>query len=316
MANSAAHPDFQIVPSDNARRIAQFKRAEIISLYEKSLPVPPEMANEFYDFDLWECEQSKLVYALPAAPGTSRFYEWITKEDQYYPTIRVEWPIIGDEIANLSPDQHVLDIGSGAGNLLDYLRTRTKASLHGLDATPTSVEICRSKGHTAHLGMLSDLIANEENHGKFSAVIMTHLLEHVPRPIELVSEALVLLKRDGGKLFISTPHSPTLYEASGYHGKNLPPHHLTRWRASSYEHLAKRFGLKVELRSLVTMSPLRPYVDHFAFALDLPRFGRKRLLLEGIKHPIQLAKSLYAVWTRDRANGKTIGSDILGIFKY
>ncbi len=303
------------MPAEGARRIAHFKRDEIIPLYEESLPVPQDMRNEFCDFELWECEQSKLIYAMPAIPGSGRFYEWITKEEGYYPTARREWAIIADEVSKLGPDAHVIDIGCGAGNLLDYLRTCTKATLHGLDATPTSVEICRSKGHTAHLGLLSDLIADKANHGKFSAVIMTHLLEHVPKPIELVAEASVLLKKDGGKLFISTPHSPTLYEGSGYHGKNLPPHHLTRWRAPAYVELAKRFGMQVDIRSLVTGSTLGALADHFASALKL-KVGRKKLPMEAVKHPVQLVRSLYAIATRDRANGKIIGDDILGIFSF
>src|SRR4051794_23603776 len=98
MRDSIAHPDFQIVPFERARRIARFKRAEIIALYEESQSVPREMVNEFYDFELWECEQSKLVYASPATPGSSRFYEWITKSERYYPTIREEWHLIGDHI--------------------------------------------------------------------------------------------------------------------------------------------------------------------------------------------------------------------------
>lgn len=303
------------MPAEGARRIAQFKRDEIIALYEESLPVQEDMRSEFFDFDLWECEQSKLIYAMPGTPGSGRFYEWITREEGYYPTARREWSIIAEEVAHLGPDDHVLDIGCGAGNLLDFLRTRTKATLHGLDATPTSVEICRSKGHTAHLGLLADLIADKQNHGKFSAVIMTHLLEHVPKPIELVSEAVIMLKRDGGKLFISTPHSPTLYESSGYHGKNLPPHHVTRWRAPTYIELAKRFGLKVEIKSLVAGSTLGVLADHFAAALKL-KVGRKKLPMEAVKHPVQLLRSLYAISTRDRANGKIIGDDILGIFQF
>lgn len=315
--SSEANPDFQIVPNEAAHRIARFSREEVIAMYEELVEVPEDIKKEFYGFDLWECVTSKLVYAEPAKPGSARFYEWITKEENYYPTARPEWEIIGDAVAGLKPEDHLIDIGSGAGNLLDYLKTRTKASLHGLDATPSSVEICRRKGHHAHLGYLSDLIADKENHGKFSAIIMTHVIEHVPQPVQLMAEALTLLKRDGGRLFISTPHSPTLYEASGYHGKNLAPHHLTRWRVATYQHLAHRFGLKIEFDALAPAGGfLGILAQHFPSALRLANRSKPRLVLEALVHPVQLMQSLYWVSKRERANGKIVGSNVLAIFQY
>jgi 2-polyprenyl-3-methyl-5-hydroxy-6-metoxy-1,4-benzoquinol methylase len=316
MTNTLAHPDYQIVPGEAARLIGHLSQDEVIALYQETLAVTPDVRDEFYAFDIWETEKSKVVYTLPSKPGSNRFYEWVTKEENYYPTARAEWKLIADAIADLGPDQHVLDVGCGAGNLLDYLKTRTKATLHGLDATPSSVEACRAKGHAAHLGYLSDLLEGRENHGKFSAIIMTHVLEHVPKPIDVMSEAVVLLKRSGGKLLVSTPHSPTLYEASGYHGKNLPPHHLTRWRTTGYRCLAERFGLQVELKPLPS-SFVSLVAGHFASSIRVkPKRRRLELILNAVKHPLALLRSIAAVSSRERASGKIIGNDVLGIFMF
>ena len=83
----------------------------------------------------------------------------------------------------LRPQQHgtLLEIGPGMGEFLTFV-TGNAAFEHvqGVDYAPDCVEHCRDQGlDVVHIDDLERWLADHE--GEFSAIVMLHVLEHIPK---------------------------------------------------------------------------------------------------------------------------------------
>jgi len=78
----------------------------------------------------------------------------------------------------------------------------------------------------------------------FDAVTMSHVIEHVPEPIQTLSECARIL-RPGGRLFLWTPnHSSLGCRVFGKHWRGLePPRHLHLFSPRSLKSLLNKAGL-------------------------------------------------------------------------
>jgi ubiquinone/menaquinone biosynthesis C-methylase UbiE len=100
------------------------------------------------------------------------------------------------------PDSKVLDLGCGAGNVLERV---PQGILFGYDLSPSMLEKAR-----ARMGSDTDLRQGDAAHlpyedGMFDRVYCTEVLEHVPDPLEVVREMARVLAPDG-KIVISVPY--------------------------------------------------------------------------------------------------------------
>lgn len=95
----------------------------------------------------------------------------------------------------------VLEVGSGYGDLLIYLKSRGCEVL-GTDLSPAAVASGARHGVEIRLGNLVDLHLPG---GSFDVAVMCHSLEHVPDPnVELAELARLL--RPGGRLHLAVPN--------------------------------------------------------------------------------------------------------------
>ncbi len=100
----------------------------------------------------------------------------------------------------------VLDVGCGGGILAEAL-ARRGAAVTGIDASAAAIAAARR--HAAAAGLAIDYrLATAESFAaeaaaRFDAVVCMELLEHVPRPAEIV-QACGRLVRPGGDLFFAT----------------------------------------------------------------------------------------------------------------
>ena len=93
----------------------------------------------------------------------------------------------------------LLEIGCGSGARLAALRARGW-QVHGQEIDPQAAAVAREHfGLSVHLGPVSDMTGN------FDAVILNHVIEHVPDPVEMLEHCRRLL-RDGGTLVVTTPN--------------------------------------------------------------------------------------------------------------
>lgn len=143
------------------------------------------------------------------------------------------------------PGGQVLEVGCGAGEQLETLRD-SGWSVTGVDFDPDAVRVARARGLEVLEGDLRDLGLPDRS---FDAVVMAHVIEHVPQPVSLLAECGRLL-RPGGKLVCITPNAESLgHRMWGRDWRGLePPRHLAVFTPRALDLAAVRAGL--EVRSL------------------------------------------------------------------
>jgi SAM-dependent methyltransferase len=94
-----------------------------------------------------------------------------------------------------------LDVGCGAGGLLRAAAGRGW-SVVGTEVAPEAVEAGRARGLDVRLGGLGELELQPES---FDVVSAVEVLEHVPHPQALISDAARLV-RPGGGIYFTTPN--------------------------------------------------------------------------------------------------------------
>lgn len=284
-------------------------RATLEGLFGAAMPqsVPAQ------DYALRECDGCGLVFADPMVAGDGAFYGWITAFERYHAGARWEWGVIKDQIRQ-AQSKTMLEIGAGAGRLMDFLGDVAGLSCVGIDVSESSVEAARKNGHDVRVAAFTDLNSVLSADETFDAIVLSHVLEHVSDPRGVMT---TLLKRlnPGGKLMAAIPYSPMSRELTDWDIMNLPPHHLTRWNAQSLEGLARALGCKVQLHAAKAKSPLKRAVQDTCGEVL------------GDKHPANLTRA-WVVLThiglfqrylakhkrRDVVNGQIAGDSVLAVF--
>jgi SAM-dependent methyltransferase len=164
----------------------------------------------------------------------------------------------------------VLDIGCGNGGFLAGI-ARLGLAAEGTEWTAESAR--RASGHpgvTVHVGELGALALPA---GRYDAVTLWHVLEHVRDPAATLAEARRLL-RPGGRLHVSMPNAASWqarrFGADWFHLD--PPRHLCLFGTGNFERLLRRRGFAVEARSTWSLEQ-NPYgiIQSVLNAAGLPR---------------------------------------------
>lgn len=117
----------------------------------------------------------------------------------------------------------ILDLGCGSGDLLHKMHALGWEP-EGIDIDPAAVAVARRTGLGVRIGSLHD---QKFPDACFDAVVMSHVIEHVHHPLELLSEVRRILK-PGRRLVIATPNAASLgHRMLGARWPFLdPPRHL------------------------------------------------------------------------------------------
>jgi len=133
----------------------------------------------------------------------------------------------------------LLEVGCGSGKMLKGMAD-LGWQVEGIDFDPVAVENSRRKGLKVGTGSLEDLQYPEN---WFDAITMSHVIEHVHDPLDLLKECRRILK-PGGRLSLVTPNINSaghrIYGRSWFHLD--PPRHLRIFTAASLETLLQRAG--------------------------------------------------------------------------
>ncbi len=105
------------------------------------------------------------------------------------------------------PNQRVLDIGCGAGNMAHHLAHYGQVT--GVDSNSRPLEVARQRGLQVQEGSADDLPFDD---GTFDLVTLLDVVEHVPNEHGVFSECYRVLRRPdplagkpGGKLMVTVP---------------------------------------------------------------------------------------------------------------
>jgi len=206
-------------------------------------------------------------------PGPHVLYDWLIKRNYWtlrygYPAVAPAWSRWLGALVFFVPnkafylDTHVmflravpggrlLDVGCGNGERIELLRD-LGWTVKGIDLDSRAVAAARGRGLDAEIGELAAMNFPSDS---FDAVLMSHVIEHVPHPADLLAECARILK-PGGRMVILTPNSESFgLDHYGRCWRGLePPRHLQIFSRSALEQLARQAGLRL-MRSRSLLAP-------------------------------------------------------------
>lgn len=144
----------------------------------------------------------------------------------------------------LIPGGRLLDIGCGDGAYLEWMR-KLGWEVEGVEVDPQAADAARRRGLVVHG---KNLQAAGFEDGRFDAVVLTHVLEHVHDPEGLLRECYRVL-RVGGIIRVLVPNIASY----GHHRLRTrwpgldPPRHLYHFTIQSLKKLAVQAGFNVEI---------------------------------------------------------------------
>ena len=146
------------------------------------------------------------------------------------------------------PAGRLLDVGCGAGRLLNRMRKRGW-EVEGTDFDPQATgKVSARYGITAHTGDLAACKLPEES---FDAITMSQAIEHLYDPRLTLAECMRILK-PGGLLIMTTPNinSMAAAEFGPFWRGWEPPRHLHLFSVASLERFVQKAGFEIsEARS-------------------------------------------------------------------
>ncbi|GAB4185170.1 MAG: hypothetical protein Tsb0015_01910 [Simkaniaceae bacterium] len=134
--------------------------------------------------------------------------DWYTRADHPVALLRAEnrirIPWVVSEVSAFFPEKcKILDIGCGAGFLSNAL-AKNGHEVFGIDLSQESLEIAKIYDDTETVAyQKADALALPYENSSFDVVCAMDILEHVPNPELLISEAARVLKK-GGCFFFHT----------------------------------------------------------------------------------------------------------------
>jgi len=173
--------------------------------------------------------------------------------------------------------QRLLDIGCGNGDFLVGAR-EAGWQVSGVEPDPKAADAARQRGVDVTVGTV-DLLAGESD--CFDAITLSHVIEHVHEPKQLLQAVQRLLK-PGGIVYIDTPniqsHGAELFRQN-WRGIETP-RHLVLFNPASLTGLLSATGfrdIKIERRTAVWqgtyLSSLRMAAGHSPYGSEPARLG-------------------------------------------
>jgi len=143
----------------------------------------------------------------------------------------------------IRPGCRVLDIGCGGGDALWFLQ-KWGCDCSGLESTEAGVAATRRRvpGVDARVG---DVYSNDFPDHAFDLILMSHVIEHLPRPAEALERVRRLLKPDGMLcLMLPSIHCLQRHVFGARWFVYHPPRHLVYYTPSALGRLLGRCGFE------------------------------------------------------------------------
>jgi 2-polyprenyl-3-methyl-5-hydroxy-6-metoxy-1,4-benzoquinol methylase len=234
-------------------------------------------AQDYISGDFFQVQRCKLCSLVRTVPGidrgnAERYYphEYYSDAHRFIPPVerllsrrRAYWATRIHR-ANGGRPGRVLDVGCGRGQLLDQLRRRGWEVL-GTELTDDAASFARQ---TLHLDVrVGELLKLDLEQRSFDAVVLWHVLEHVPDPARLIREVGQLVT-PGGLLVLSVPNFGS-FEARLWRGRWFHldvPRHLSHFTVGTLTALlaAEHF----EPQRVLYFSPEYDYFSFIQSALN------------------------------------------------
>lgn len=164
-----------------------------------------------------------------------------------------------------SDAERILDVGCGAGGLLDRLSAIGLRSLAGMDPAPACAAEVTRRGYRGIVGTLDDHPLGSD--ASFNGIVLSHVLEHV-RDVAAALASVRRLLAATGWLYVEVPDAARYGECliAPYQDFNLE--HINHFSAQSLRNLLLVHGWQVaqEGRKTLALGHGRNYPAVYAFA--------------------------------------------------
>jgi ubiquinone/menaquinone biosynthesis C-methylase UbiE len=110
-----------------------------------------------------------------------------------------------DQVAPISKNDVVVDVGCGSGNLTLHSAEKCKLAI-GVDPSQTAIQFCnsiKSNEHSVFIPAAGDALPFPDEYA--DVVMMVEVIEHLDQPMKIISEISRILKK-GGLIFTTTPN--------------------------------------------------------------------------------------------------------------
>lgn len=136
--------------------------------------------------------------------------------------------------------RRVFEFGCGNGNFLSQIKGSTP-EVAGLEYNPAAVLAAREKGLKVYTPEDGPRAFGDH----WDAAFSFHVLEHVADPVAFVQAMADAISKADGVIGISVPNQDGPIRHIEPCVMNMPPHHATRWRLSTFRALAARLNLEI-----------------------------------------------------------------------
>lgn len=125
------------------------------------------------------------------------------------------WPDYDRMFSDLLPTDpaaRILDVGCGAGLLLEWLKQKSYSNAIGIDADRGQVDFAKRLGLTVEfVNDASEWLLKENG---FQLIVMSDVLEHIPRPqVNVLLKSIYAALRPAGTLFARVPNANSSFAA-------------------------------------------------------------------------------------------------------
>ncbi|NLY58053.1 MAG: methionine biosynthesis protein MetW [Gammaproteobacteria bacterium] len=158
----------------------------------------------------------------------------------------------------IKPGSHVLDLGCGNGELLDYLQSHKQVRGYGLEINPDNINACIAKGVNVIDKNLDHGLDNFEDRS-FDTVVMTQALQAVHYPdriledmLRIGNEAILTFPNFGHwrcRLYLGLKGRMPVSEFMPYTWYNTPNIHFCTFK--DFENLCRERSVKILDRLVV-----------------------------------------------------------------
>jgi SAM-dependent methyltransferase len=194
----------------------------------------------------WRCGDCGLGWFEPALIGGPSLYAALGQWPPYYQGDRWEWPIALD-LLQRNGVASLVEIGAGTGEFV----TRAAAGIAqvtGLEFNDAAIATAQARGRAVVNRRLAEMP------GETEAIVAFQVLEHLADPAGFIAGCRDKLTA-GGLLVVTTPNDDGAIGSIAGDFLNLPPHHATRWRRTSFAAAARRFDLTLVDYRVEPLSP-------------------------------------------------------------
>lgn len=173
-------------------------------------------------------------------------------------------------------DSSVLDVGSGVGYSLLYLKNKG-CEAYGIDPDSNAKKLAKKFKLNFHQGFIEDRPFENK---KFDYVIANQVIEHTNNPVGFLKHCKNRLKKDG-EIIISFPNANSLTRK--LLGKKWLhwhiPYHLNHFSKKSVAKLAKKTNLKI--KTIKTITPNLWTNIQIRNLLAKPEMGKRDFFWDG-----------------------------------